>query len=152
VIDALRCAVEVQRGMSRRNIDVPQDKRIEFRIGVNFGELIIDRGDFWGDGVDIAARLEALAEPGGIAVSGRVQEDAQGKLDICFEDAGEQSLKNITRPVRVYHVRFEGTAKSGPALALPSKPSIAVLPFKNLSGDPEQDYFADGIVEDITTA
>jgi adenylate cyclase len=151
VIDALRCAVEVQRGMVERNADVPSERRIEFRMGINFGELIIDGGDFWGDGVNIAARLEALAEPGGISVSGRVQEDAQGKLDITFDDTGEQQLKNIMRPVRVYRVRFDGAAKSAPELPLPSKPSIAVLAFQNMSGDPEQEYFADGIAEDIIT-
>jgi adenylate cyclase len=151
VVDAVRCAVEVQLGMAARNVDVPQDKRIEFRIGINFGELIIDGGDFWGDGVNIAARLEALAEPGGICVSGRVQEDAQGKLDIVFENAGEQQLKNIARPVRVYHVRLNSAAKAAPELALPSKPSIAVLPFDNMSADREQEYFCDGIVEDIIT-
>jgi len=151
VVDALRCAVEIQRGMLERNADVPSEKRIEFRIGINFGELIIDRGDFWGDGVNIAARLEALAEPGGISVSGRVEEDAQGKLDIAFEDTGEQQLKNIVRPVRVYRVRFDGAAKPSATLPLPSKPSIAVLPFQNMTGDAEQDYFADGIAEDIIT-
>jgi adenylate cyclase len=149
--DAVRCAVEVQRGMAARNVDVPQDKRIEFRIGINFGELIIDGGDFWGDGVNIAARLEALAEPGGICVSGRVQEDTQGKLDIVFENAGEQQLKNIARPVRVYHVRLNSAAEAAPELALPNKPSIAVLPFDNMSADREQEYFCDGIVEDIIT-
>jgi len=137
--------------MAARNIDVPQDKRIEFRIGINFGELIVDGDDFWGDGVNIAARLEALAEPGGICVSGRVQEDANGKLDIVFENAGEQQLKNIARPVRVYRVRPNGAAKVAPELALPSKPSIAVLPFDNMSADQEQEYFCDGIVEEIIT-
>ena len=152
VIDALRCAVEVQRGMVERNADVPNERRIEFRMGINFGELIIDSGDFWGDGVNIAARLEALAEPGGISVSGRVQEDAEGKLDISFEDTGEQQLKNIARPVRVYRVRFDGAAaKPQPPLSLPSKPSIAVLAFQNMTGNPEQEYFADGIAEDIIT-
>jgi adenylate cyclase len=151
VIEALRCAVEIQRGMCERNADVPNDKRIEFRMGINFGELIIDGGDFWGDGVNIAARLEALAEPGGISVSGRVQEDAHGKLDISFEDTGEQQLKNIMRPVRVYRVRFAGAATSSPILSLPSKPSIAVLAFQNMTGDPEHEYFADGIAEDIIT-
>jgi adenylate cyclase len=152
VIDAVRCAVEVQRSVAERNANAPQDKRIEFRVGINFGELIIEHGDFWGDGVNIAARLEALAHPGGICVSGRVQEDTQGKLEIAFEFMGEQNLKNIVRPVRVYRVRFDGVTKSTPALPLPSKPSIVVLPFQNMSGDPNQDYFADGVVEDITTA
>jgi adenylate cyclase len=153
VVDAVRCALDVQRGMAERNADVPQEKRIEFRIGINVGDIIIDRGDIFGDGVNLAVRLEGLAEPGGICVSGRVQEDAWGKLDIAFEDAGEQRLKNIPWPVRVYRVRLTGTAASRrPTLALPDKPSIAVLPFQNMSGDPEQEYFADGVVEDIITA
>jgi TolB-like protein/class 3 adenylate cyclase len=152
VVDALRCAVDIQRGMVGRNATVPQERRIVFRMGINFGELIIDGGDFWGDGVNIAARLETLAEPGGICVSGRVQEDALGKLNVSFEDAGEQQLKNITRPVRVYRVRLEPAVKPVPPPPLHGKPSIAVLPFKTLSGDPEQDYFADGVVEDIIAA
>jgi adenylate cyclase len=152
VVDALRCAIEIQRGMLERNADVPQERRIEFRVGINVGDIIIDGGDIYGDGVNVAARLEGLAEPGGICVSGRVQEDARGKLDIAFEDAGEQQLKNIAWPVRVYRVRLSGEApQSRPALALPDKPSIAVLPFTNMSGDPEQDYFADGMTEDIIT-
>ena len=113
VVDAVRCAIEVQRGMAARNADVPHDRRIELRIGINFGELILDGGDFCGDAVNIAARLEALAEPGGICVSGRVQEDARGKLDIVFENAGEQQLKNIARPVPVYRIR---TTSGVPAL------------------------------------
>jgi TolB-like protein len=152
VVAAVRCASEVQRAMSTRNADVPKEKRIEFRMGINVGDIIIDGTDMWGDGVNVAARLEALAEPGGICVSGRVQEDVYGRLDISFEDTGEQQLKNIARPVRVYRVRFEGAAKARPALPLPHKPSIAVLPFNNMSGDPEQEYFADGMVEEITTA
>jgi adenylate cyclase len=151
VVDALRCAVVVQRGMAERNADVAPERRIEFRMGVNFGELIIDRDDFWGDGVNIAARLEALAEPGGISVSGRVQEDTHGKLDIDFEDTGEQQLKNIMRPVRVYRIRFDAAAKPPPMLPLPNKPSIAVLAFQNMTGDPAQEYFADGTAEDIIT-
>ena len=160
VVDALRCAIDIQRGMLERNAEVPQEKRIEFRVGINVGDIIIDGGDIYGDGVNVAARLEGLAEPGGICVSGRVQEDARGKLDIAFEDAGEQQLKNIAWPVRVYRVRLSGEAgQSRPALelpfalplALPDKPSIAVLPFTNVSGDPEQDYFADGMTEDIIT-
>jgi adenylate cyclase len=102
VVDAVRCAFAVQRGMAQRNIDVPQERRIEFRIGINVGDIIIDRGDIFGEGVNVAARLEGIAEPGGICVSGRVLEDVQGKLDIAFEDAGEQQLKNIARPVRAY--------------------------------------------------
>ena len=152
MIAAVRCAVEVQRAMGERNADVPQEKRIEFRMGINVGDIIIDGSDMWGDGVNVAARLEALAEPGGICVSGRVQEDVHGRLDIAFEDIGEQQLKNIARPVRVYRVRLNGATKAAPALPLPTKPSIAVLPFNNMSGDPEQEYFADGMVEEITTA
>ncbi len=153
VVDALRCAVEIQRGMAERNAEVPQDKRIEFRMGINVGDIIIDGDDIFGEGVNVAARLEGLAEPGSICVSARVQEDARGKLDLAFEDAGEQQLKNIERSVRVYRVRPSGTvASSRPALPLPDKPSIAVLPFQNMSGDPEQEYFADGIVDEIITA
>jgi class 3 adenylate cyclase/TolB-like protein len=107
VVNAVQCAVELQRGMAERNAGIPQEKRIEFRIGINVGDIIVDRGDIWGDGVNVAARLEALAEPGGICVSGRVQEDVQGKLSLVFEDAGEQRLKNIARPVRVYRVRLD---------------------------------------------
>jgi TolB-like protein len=153
VVDALRCAVEIQRGMIGANADVPQEKRIEFRVGINVGDIIIDGGDIYGDGVNVAARLEGLAEPGGICVSGRVQEDTRGKLDITFEDAGEQQLKNIAWLVRVYRVRL-GSEKATvrPALALPDKPSIAVLPFQNMSGDAGQEYFADGMVEEIITA
>jgi adenylate cyclase len=161
VIDALSCAVQMQLGMAARNADVPQDKRIEFRIGINFGELVIDGSDFWGDGVNIAARLEQLAEPGGICVSGRVQEDVQGKLDVTFENAGEQPLKNIARRVLVYRVRLHDVS-AHPALtrhdrptravlSLPELPSIAVMPFENLSHDQEQEYFADGVSEDIIT-
>ena len=105
VVDAVRCAVDVQRGMVQRNSDVPQEKRIEFRIGINVGDIIIDRGDIFGDGVNVATRLESIAEPGGICVSSRVKEDAEGKLEINFENAGEQHLKNIERPVRVYRVQ-----------------------------------------------
>jgi TolB-like protein/Tfp pilus assembly protein PilF len=153
VLDALRSALDIQRGMAEQNTDVPQEKRIEFRVGINFGDIIVDRGDIFGDGVNVAVRLEGLAEPGGICVSTRVQEDARGKLDIAFEDAGEQRLKNIPWPVRVYRVRpGRAAADSSPILLLPQKPSIAVLPFENIGGNPEQDYFADGIVEEITTA
>jgi TolB-like protein/Tfp pilus assembly protein PilF len=151
VVDAVRCAVDVQRGMAKRNAEVPEEKRIEFRIGINVGDVMIDRGNIFGDGVNVAARLEGLAEPGGICVSARVQEDVRGKVDITFEDFGEQQLKNIARPVRVFRVR-PGGAIPRPSLTLPDKPSIAVLPFQNMSGDPEQGYFADGIVEEIITA
>ena len=160
VVDALRCATEWQTGITERNASAPEDNRIEFRIGVHQGDIVVEDDDIFGDGANVAARLEGLAEPGGICVSGRVQEDAAGRLDLAFDDLGDQSLKNITRPVRVYRVRLattESTPKSLPVeaasvLALPDKPSIAVLPFQNMSGDPEQEYFADGITEDITTA
>jgi adenylate cyclase len=160
VVDAVRCATEWQRGMAERNDAVPGDNRIEFRIGTHQGDIVVEDDDIFGDGVNVAARLEGLAEPGGICVSARVQEDVAGRLDLTFDDIGEQSLKNIARPVRVYRVRpatAENTPKvtpteSGPAPALPDKPSIAVLPFQNMSGDPEQEYFADGMVEEIITA
>jgi TolB-like protein len=151
VVDALRCAVEVQREMAERNAPVPSEKRIEFRMGISVGDIIVDGTSIHGDGVNVAARLEALAEVGGICVSGRVQEDVHYRLDIVFEDAGEQQLKNIARPVRVHHVRIKGTEIKAPPI-LPEKPSIAVLAFTNMSGDPEQDYFADGVAEDIITA
>jgi len=154
VVDALRCAVEVQREMIGRNTGVPPDSRIEFRIGINVGDIVVEDGDIFGDGVNVAARLEGLAEPGSICVSARVQEDAAGRLDIGFEDIGEQQLKNIARPVRVYRISpvRNSAAVIRPALALPDKPSIAVLPLANLSGDPEQEYFADGMIEEIITA
>ena len=153
VVDAMRCAVDVQRGMAERNSDVPANNRIEFRIGINVGDVIEDNGDIFGDGVNVAARLEALAEPGGICVSDDAYRQLRDKLDVVFDDAGEQNLKNIGRPVRVFRVRDRGAAASQrPVLALPDKPSIAVLPFQNLSADPEQEYFADGVVEDITMA
>ena len=160
VVDALRCATEIQKVMAEGNAAAPPTSRIEFRIGINVGDIVVENDDIFGDGVNVAARLEGLAEPGGICVSARVQEDAVGRLDLTFDDLGEQSLKNIARSVRVYRVRLttaENTPKvtpteSGPALALPDKPSIAVLPFANMSGDPEQEYFADGMVEEIITA
>jgi len=125
VVDAVRCAVDVQRGMLARNADIANDKRIDFRIGVNVGDIIIDGGDIFGDGVNVAARLEGLAEPGGICVSARVQEDVRGKLDITFADGGEQQLKNIAWPVRVYRLQLGTvTAAVRPALTLPDKPSV----------------------------
>ena len=123
MIVAVKCAVEVQHAMGERNTGVSQEKRIEFRIGINVGDIIIDGTDMWGDGVNVAARLEALAEPGGICVSGRVQEDVHGKLDIAFEDMGEQQLKNIARPVRVYRVSVGASAKTSASAAAPEKPS-----------------------------
>jgi TolB-like protein len=154
VVDAVRCAVEIQREMIDRNADTPEDKRISFRIGINLGDVIAEEDDIYGDGVNIAARLEAIAEPGGICVSAIVYEQVQGRLDCAFEDIGEQSLKNIVRRVRAYRVRADRAPASmaAPTLRLPDKPSIAVLPFQNMSGDREQEYFADGMVEEIITA
>ena len=154
VVDAVRCAVEVQRGIAERNAEVPEARRIEFRIGINLGDIIRDGRDIFGDGVNIAARLEALSEPGGICVSGIVHDQVRDKLDVAFEDMGERQVKNISRPVHVWRRRL-GAKPVIPAstpLPLPDKPSIAVLPFANMSGDPEQEYFADGMVEEINTA
>ncbi len=155
VVDAMRCAVEVQREMVRRNANVPSERRIEFRVGIHQGDIIVEDGDIFGDGVNLAARLEGLAEPGGICVSARVRSDTVGKVDVDFEDMGEQQLKNIARPIHVFRARLGDAPSVAPertALALPDKPSIAVLPFQNMSGDPEQEYFADGMVEEIITA
>ena len=148
VIDALRCATEWQAAM-------PASGAIAWRIGINVGDVVVEDGDIFGDGVNVAARLESLAEPRGICVSARVQEDAAGRLDLAFEDLGEQELKNIARPVRVYRVappRSAAVAQPAAPLPLPDKPSIAVLAFANMSGDPEQEFFSDGIAEDIITA
>jgi adenylate cyclase len=149
-VDATRCAIEIQHGMVERNAPVPQDERIELRIGIHVGDIIIEDSDIFGDGVNIAARLESIAQPGGICISDDAYRQVRGKLDGNFLDAGEVELKNIARPVRVYQLQRSGM--EAPVLALPDKPSIAVLPFQNISGDPEQDYFADGIVEEIITA
>jgi adenylate cyclase len=161
VVEAVACAVAVQRGMTERNVTVPEDQRIVFRVGINLGDIIIaEDNDIHGDGVNVAARLEGIAEPGGICVSGIVHDQVRDKLELAFDDLGEQALKNIARPLRVYGVRIAATERtpnaapveSAPTLALPDKPSIAVLPFQNMSGDPEQEYFTDGMVEDIITA
>ena len=159
VVDAVRCAVEVQRAIADRNRAVPDAERIVFRLGINASDVIVDGGDIYGDGVNVAARLEAMAEPGGICVSARVREDAQGRFQLGFEDMGERTLKNIARPVRVFRVLLDspGAAARGGAAraALPSfgdRPAFAVLPFTNMSGDPEQEYFADGISEDLIAA
>jgi adenylate cyclase len=145
----MRCATAWQRAMADRT--QPADTRIEFRIGVNLGDIIIDGADIFGDGVNIAARLEAMAEPGGICISRTVLTQTRGKLDFPVADLGEQALKNIAQPVHVFRVRAEETPMPETALPLPEKPSIAVLPFQNMSGDPEQEYFADGIAEDVIT-
>jgi TolB-like protein/class 3 adenylate cyclase/Tfp pilus assembly protein PilF len=156
VIEAVQCAVEVQRAMQERNSDVPADHRIEFRVGINLGDIIIDGDDIYGDGVNVAARLEGLADANGVCVSRVVHDQVRDKLDLGFEDLGERQLKNIARPVHVFRIAASAiglrTQSATPALALPDKPSIAILPFTNMSGDPEQDYFADGMVEDIITA
>jgi TolB-like protein/class 3 adenylate cyclase len=152
VVDAVRCAVVVQREMAGRNAAVPETRRIELRIGINVGDIIIEDEDIFSDGVNLAARLEALADPGGICVSRVVRDQVRDKLDFAFEDLGEQQVKNIARPVRVYRIPIAGNAPLKTPLPLPDKPSIAVLPFANMSGDPEQEYFADGMVEEIITA
>ncbi len=152
-VDALRCALQIQRAMAERNMGIPEERRIEFRIGINVGDIIIDEDDIFGDGVNIAARIEPLAELGAICISDNAYQHIRGKLPLDVTDMGERELKNIAQPVRVYGVRPGGAAAGGarPALALPEKPSIAVLPFQNMSGDAEQDYFVDGMVEDIIT-
>jgi adenylate cyclase len=159
VVDAMRCAVEIQREMARRNADVAKERRIEYRIGVNLGDIIVDQNDIFGDGVNLAARLETLAEPGGICVSRVVRDQVRDKLGVSFEDRGEQQVKNIARPVRTYRALLTPDARPSspptPAAAprpLASRPAIAVLPFSNVTGDPEQGYFVDGITEDIITA
>jgi TolB-like protein len=154
VVDAVRCAVEMQRGMTYREPDIPEDLRIRFRMGVNLGDIIVESDDIFGDGVNVAARLEGLAEPGGVCVSRMVRDNVRDKVDYTFEDLGEQQVKNIARPVRAYRVRAvrDATPAVAPPLALPDKPSLVVLPFQNMSGDAEQEYFADGMVEEITTA
>jgi TolB-like protein/class 3 adenylate cyclase/tetratricopeptide (TPR) repeat protein len=152
VVDAVRCAVDVQRRMFERNSATPVDERIEFRVGINLGDVIVEGGDIYGDGVNIAARLEALAEPGGICVSRVVRDQVRDRLDFAFEDMGEQQVKNIARRVRAYRIPIAENAVAKTQPPLPDKPSIAVLPFQNMSGDPEQEYFTDGMVEEITTA
>jgi adenylate cyclase len=160
VADAVLCAAEIQRRMARRNVDVSPSRWIQLRIGINLGDVIVEENDIFGDGVNVAARLEMLAEPGGICVSGAVREQVGDRLDqIAFEDLGEQTVKNIARPIRVFRIRLEQDATTAPesakdtaaATATVKKPSIAVLPLANMSGDPEQEFFADGLTEDIIT-
>jgi TolB-like protein/class 3 adenylate cyclase len=160
-VDAVRGAVEVQRGMAEQNAAFPQDQRIEFRIGIHIGDIIFDDNDIFGDGVNIAARLEGIAEPGGVCMSNDAYRQVRGKVDVVCDDMGPQPLKNISEPIQAWRVRLKVQAPSAiqsrspvsepSALPVPGKPSIAVLPFQNMSGDPEQEYFADGMVEDIIT-
>jgi adenylate cyclase len=158
VADAVRCAVEIQERMRRRNSDVASERRIDFRIGINLGDIIFDDGDIYGDGVNVAARLEQLAEVGGICVTAAVHDQVDGRLDVAFDDLGEKLLKNISRPVRVYRI-VTGAPEGQPAAgdgqgvskAAVVKPTVAVLPFTNMSGDPEQEFFVDGLTEDILT-
>jgi adenylate cyclase len=161
VVDAARCAIEVQRGMAEQNATVPQVKRIEFRIGIHVGDIIVDENDIFGDGVNIAARLEGIAEPGGVCISDDAQRQIRGKVDIAFEDMGSQNLKNIAEPMRAWRLKInaggcaaapmEPPVESTQALVLPDKPSIAVLPFDNLGGDADIEGFCDGLSEDLIT-
>ena len=156
VLAAVRCTVAIQDGMAARNADVPETRRLDFRIGVNLGDIMVQDGDVYGDGVNVAARLESLAEPGGIAVSASVHDQVRNKVEFGFENFGPQTVKNIAEPVHVWMVRSDGPSAASvpaeaPPLAPPDRPSIAVLPFENMSGDPEQEYFSDGITEDIIT-
>ena len=159
VVDAVNFAIDVQRAIAERNADVPEYQRITYRIGINIGDIIVEGDDIYGDGVNIASRLEGLAEPGGICVARNVYNQVKGKGNTAFEDLGEKEVKNIAEPVQCYRVSLFlpetsalKTDKTAPTLALPDKPSIAVLPFENMSGDPEQEFFADGMAEEIITA
>jgi TolB-like protein/class 3 adenylate cyclase len=156
VVDAVECAVAIQAMMAERNANVPPDRRMLYRIGINLGDILIEGDDILGDGVNIAARLEGVAEPGGICISSSAYDQVRGKVAVEFADLGEQSLKNIARPIRVYTVARDGVGRprnGGTRPNLPSAPrlSIVVLPFANIGGDPEQDYFVDGVTESLTT-
>jgi adenylate cyclase len=152
-VDAVQCAVEMQEAIAKENTDRPEGEKMRFRIGLHVGDIIVQRDNLFGDAVNVAARLEALAEPGGICVSGVVRDHIGTKLGLGFVDLGPQQVKNITQPIRAYHVRSDASPKViaavGSSLPLPDKPSIAVMPFQNMSGDPEQEYFADGMVDEI---
>src|SRR6202022_3125154 len=161
VVDAVRCAAEIQRAMADRDLDLAEERRLRFRIGINLGDVIVEDDDIFGDGVNVAARLEALSDPGGLCISRMVRDQIRDKLAYAFEDLGEQSVKNIARPVRVYALRREAVADLPASSTPPGRPtsqpavvphlSIVVLPFGNLGNDPEQQYFANGITEDLTT-
>ena len=154
VVDAVRAAVETQQAVAQHNSELPEEKRIEFRVGINLGDVVIDGDDIHGDGVNVATRLEALADPAGICVSGKVYEEVRDRTDFAFEDLGEQQVKNIDRPVRVYRIGPSGPpgAPQGTTVeGLVERPAVAVLPFNNMSGDAEQEYFTDGVTEDIIT-
>ena len=159
VVDAVECAVRIQRGIVTRNADIPESKRIAFRIGINLGDVIIEGDDIYGDGVNVAARLEGLAEPGGVCISDLVHQSVAGKLELTVEDMGEQSVKNIAEPIRTYRIdvgipgiRSDDASSTTTDAGFLQRPALAVLPFENLGGDPEQAYFADGLTEDIITA
>ena len=143
VVNAVKCAVAIQSKMAERNSAIEAERRMQFRVGINIGDVVYDEVRIYGDGINVAARLEGIAEPGGICISSKVYEEIDGWIELAFEDIGEQQLKNIARKVRVYRVRLNSVAPTAAQLTLPDKPSIAVLPFQNMSGDPEQDYFAD---------
>jgi adenylate cyclase len=152
VVNAVKCAVAIQSTMAERNATVEPQRRMAFRVGINIGDVVYDEARIYGDGINVAARLEGIAEPGGICISSKVYEEINGRIDLACRDIGEQQLKNIARPVRAYQIRLDGVAPTAAAApALPEKPSIAVLPFQNMSGDAEQEYFADGMTEDLIT-